>query len=242
MLAERRSRRTGVTAAVLGALLAVSGVSGCSKDAAPEVTAAERLAQAKRKLDAASSARFTLTTDQVPESGPALVGGEGVMARPRKFQGDLDVRLGAGTATVSVISVDGKVFAKLPFASAYARTDLKQFGLGDPGELMDPDSGLSTLLVRAENAKFGGKSRINGEVVQEISATAPGEVVADLLVSADPTKPVAANFALTEDTGELRRVTLTGPFFKAGVNSIITVVLDGYGEKVTITAPDVASP
>lgn len=226
---------------LVAVLLGIVALAGCSADAAPKATAADRLAKAKRKLDAASSARFVLTTANVPAGGTALVGGKGVLARPAKFRGDFDVRQDAASATVSIISVGGTVYVKLPFATAYREADLRQFGLADPGKLMDPDTGLSTLLVKAKGAKLGRKTRIAGEVVQEVAGRVPGRLVADLLVNAEPARPVAAKFALTEKTGEVRRVMLTGPFFKAGVSSSLTIVLDRYGEKVTITAPDVAS-
>ena len=43
-------------------------------------------------------------------------------------------------------------------------------------------------------------------------------------------------YGLTEDN-ELRKVTLTGPFFGAGTTSTYVLTLDQYGEPVTITAP-----
>lgn len=222
-------------------LLLLSVVAGCSRSASEE-NPRELLAEAKRKLDRASSARFVLTTAGVPEDTASLVGGKGVLARPGRFQGDLEVRMGGGTARVSIISVDGDVFAKLPFANAYAKTDPAQFGLSDPADLMDPDKGLSTLLVKATDVKLVGERRIGTEVVHEVVGKVPGRLVDDLLVSADPAKPVNAKFALTKETGEVRRVSLTGPFFKAGVNSTLTMTLDRFGDKVTITRPDVASP
>lgn len=239
-----RNRRPPARPATLLAivLLALVGSSGCRDSGAPAATPRELLADSKRQLDAASSARFVLTTAGVPAGTASLIGGRGVLARPAKFQGELNVRIGQGTATVSIISVDGNVFAKLPFAASYSETDPERFGLGDPGELMDPDKGLSTLLVKATGAKLGRKTRIGGEVVQEVVAQVPGDVVADLLVSANPEKPVSATFALAEPKGEVRRVTLVGPFFQPDVNSTLTIVLDRYGEKVTITTPEVASP
>lgn len=201
------------------------------------------LADAKRQLDAAPSARFTLKTENVPEGTAALVAGEGLMARPDKFQGNLEVSIGNGTASVSIISVGGRVYAKLPFAQTYTETDPERFGLGDPGNYMDPKKGLSTLLLKATDAKIGGTSRVDGEVVQEVTAKIPGKVIDDLLTSADPTKPVAASFALTRKTGEVRRVQLKGPFFQQGVNSTLTIVLDRYGDPVDIRPPpDATSP
>lgn len=228
--------------ALVLAVFAVFTLSGCRDSAAPETTPRELLADAKRQLDAASSARFVLTTSGVPAGTASLIGGRGVLARPAKFKGELNVRIGQGTATVSLISVDGTVYAKLPFAATYAQTDPERFGLGDPGDLMDPNKGVSTLLVKAKGAKLGKKKRVGSEVLQVVTAQVPGELVADLLVSADPARPVKATFGLAAPKGEVRRVTLVGPFFQRDVDSTLNIVLDRYGEKVTITAPDAAAP
>ena len=241
MASRTRSART--TRVVVLALLTLAFIAGCTNKAEPKEDPRELLAAAKRKLDAAPSARFVLTTASLPTDSASLVGAKGVLARPGKFKGDLDIKFGDNIATVSVISIGGSVYAKLPFATTYTKTDPARFGLADPADLMDPDKGVSTLLVKSTEAKLSGKTRIGKEVVQEVTAKVPGRLIADLLVSAEPAKPVAATFGLTEATGEVRRVTLKGPFFKAGVDSTLTLVLDRYGAPVTITAPPgVASP
>lgn len=217
----------------------VAGCSG-SEDEGPGAAAdgaKELLVRSKEVIDAAESAHFTITSADVPEGGTALVGGEGSAARPAQFEGSLEVSFGGTTATVGVISTDGTVYAKLPFASAYAETDPAQFGFGDPGLFMDPDTGVSNLLVEATGARQTGNSRIGSEVVQEVEASIPGTVVRDLLVSADPTVAVDATFSIVAESGELRRAVVTGPFFDKDVESTFTIVLDRYGEKVDIRAP-----
>lgn len=215
-------------------------VGGCSDDGgagASDPSAQELLARAKATLDAAPSAHFTLTSADVPPGGTALVGGEGRAARPAEFEGALEVAFGGSTATVEVVSTGGTVYAKLPFAQGYAVTDPAQFGFSDPGRFMDPSGGVSNLLVRATEAELTERSRIGGEVVQQVEAVIPGDVVQDLLVSADPATPVEATFGIVEGNGELRRAVVTGPFFRKGVRSTFTIVLDRYGEKVDIRAP-----
>jgi lipoprotein LprG len=44
------------------------------------------------------------------------------------------------------------------------------------------------------------------------------------------------SYALT-DANQVRQVTITGPFFGAGTTSTYTLVLDRYGEPVTISKP-----
>lgn len=231
-----RLRRPAAAALAL-ALVALLPACSADGDSAERESASALLARAKRVLDATPSAHFTLASDDVPDVGAALLGGQGELARPGKFRGSLDVSFGGGTAKVGVVSVDGTVYAKLPFASSYVVTDPAQFGFADPGTFMDPDTGLSNLLTRATEARFTGKARIGPDVVRIVQAQIPGETVADLLASADPTQPVDAVFSVVAGNGELRRAVVTGPFFRKDTASTYTITLNRYGDEVDIRAP-----
>ncbi len=237
-------RAPGRSAVVLAAAALVMGLlAGCSNDGASNSggttapDAAALLAEAKAQFDAATSAHFVLTSDNVAPDKTALVGGEGVAARPPAFKGDLDVRIGGGTVSVSVISVDGTVYAKLPFASTYQVTDPAALGIGDPATFLDPDRGLGRLFSEMTKPRLGRRARIDGEVVQVVKGSVPGDVVDQVLTSADPAQPVDVELALVKGDSELRRAVLTGPFFAADTQSTFTVVLDRYGDDVQIDAP-----
>ena len=73
--------------------------------------------------------------------------------------------------------------------------------------------------------------------LDEIGCSVPGTLVASLLTSADPSKPVQATVGVDATSHQLRRVALVGPFFDKAQSSTFTVVLDNYGENVTITPP-----
>ena len=212
-------------------------LAGCSGGEQAAEQPAQLLTRAKATLDSASSVHFVITSADVPAAGTSLVGGEGSAARPGKFKGALKVSFAGSAATVEVISVDGLVYAKLPFAADFAVTDPAQFGFADPGKFMEPAAGITGLLSKATDPKSTGQTRINGELVQQVTASIPGAVVKDLLVSADPAKPVAATFSIAEQSGQLRRAVVTGPFFVKDVASTFTIVLDRYGEQVDISAP-----
>ena len=127
-----------------------------------------------------------LDSTGAPDTGTVLVGGEGDIARPASFQGTLKVRALGSTLDLKVVSVDGTVYAQLPFTSSYSKVDPAQFGFGDPGALLDPDTGISQLLAKAESAKLGDEKRVGGEVVQEVTAEIPGDLVEQILTSAGP--------------------------------------------------------
>ena len=224
--------RAAVRVLAFGLLLTLAGCSGGSEESAPEL-----LARAKTTLDAADSAHFVLTSEGAPDTGTLLVGGEGDLARPASFEGRLDVRAMGSTLGLQVVSVEGTVYARLPFAPGYRVVDPAEFGFGDPGALLDPDTGISQLLAEAGSPELGEERRVDGEVVREVSADLPGELVERLLSSEDPSRPVRARFSVATDSGELRRAELTGPFFAPDDDATYTLLLSDFGADVDITAP-----
>lgn len=221
---------------VLGALVTVVVLAGCSGGSDSGGGPDELLTGARAKLDQTNSVHFTLTSAGVPAGGTRLTGGDGVIARPASFQGKLAVLLNGNQVSIDLTSVDGKVYAKLPFSTTYRTVDPASFGLSDPAGLIDARTGVSQMFTQLTNVKEGGRQRIGGDVVTEVDGTVPGALVADLLTSADPAQPVRAALFVTE-AKELRQVKLTGPFFAKGTSSTFTLLLDRYGEKVSITAP-----
>lgn len=216
-------------AALLAVTVACSG--GSSED--PETL----LKEAQGTLDTTAGLHFELTSSNTPSGGVVLTGGSGDVVRPNQFQGTLHVDRSGLAASVDVISTDGTVYVKLPLLPGYHETDPHSFGFSDPGLLLDPDTGLSSLISQATDVKSVGKARVNGDEVEEIEVTIPGAAVGQVLADADPDKPVTARLGITPDTHELRRAVLTGPLLDADTESTFTVVLDHYGETVDINAP-----
>jgi LppX_LprAFG lipoprotein len=229
-------RRTGTSLLAL-TVFALPVLVGCSGGGGSEESAPELLARAKTTLDEASSAHFVLDSEGAPESGTLLVGGEGDIARPASFDGTLNVRALGSTLDLEVVSVDGTVSAQLPFTSGFSVVDPAQFGFGDPGALLDPETGISQLFTEATGAELGEERRVDGEVVREVTAELPGDLVERTLASQDPSQPVQARFSIATETGELRRAELTGPFFTAEDDATYTVELSDFGADVEITAP-----
>jgi lipoprotein LprG len=228
------SMRRGARLAPL--LVAAVVLSGCG-GGEPEESAGDLLARAKTTLDEAESAHFVLASENAPTSGTQLVGGEGDIARPSSFEGTLKVLALGSTVDLEVVSVDGTVYAQLPFTSGFSVVDPAQFGFGDPGALLDPETGISQLLAEADAAELGEERRVDGEVVREVTAELPGDLVEQILTSADPSVPVQARFSIASETGELRRAELTGPFFTAEDDATYTLELSDFGADVDITAP-----
>jgi lipoprotein LprG len=223
-------RRTGLLAA--GVLLAVAACGGGE----PAESAGELLERARTTLDQTQSRHFVLTSEGAPATGSHLAGGEGDIARPASFDGTLQVLANGSALDLAVVSVDGTVYAQLPFTSGFSVIDPAEFGFGDPGALLDPDTGISQLLAGADDAELGEERRVDGEVVREVTASLPGDLVEQVLTSEDPSRPVQARLSVVPGSGELRRVELTGPFFTTD-DATYTLELSDPGADVDITAP-----
>ncbi len=224
-------------AAALAAGVLVA-LAGCGSSE-PEESAGDLLARAKTTLDETSSLHFVLTSEGAPTTGTALTGGEGDIARPSSFEGTLQVLAAGASLDLAVVSVDGTVYAQLPFTSGFSVVDPAQFGFGDPGALLDPDTGISQLLAEAGSAELGEERRLDGEVVREVTAEIPGDLVEQVLTSADPAQPVQARFSVATESGDLRRAELTGPFYAADQDATFTIELSDRDADVEITAPPV---
>jgi lipoprotein LprG len=219
-------------AVVLAAGPALAACSAGSEESAPDL-----LARAKKVIDEASSVHFALSSENAPDTGTGLLGGEGDVVRPASFEGTLQVLVAGSSVDVQVVSVDDTVYAQLPFTSGFSVVDPAQFGVGDPADVLDTEAGISQFLEFAKSPKLGKERRVGGEVVREVTADIPGNLVEQVLTSQDPSQPVHAVFAIASDSGELRRAQLTGPFFTADEDATYTIELSDFGADVEITAP-----
>lgn len=233
-IARRALRSVSAFAGVVAVLVTAACSGDDDSGAAADPVAA--LEQAGQRLAEASSVRFTVEGDGLPDSGTVVVGAEGVAVPPASFEGDVRIRSGALPASVAVVSVDGRLWAELPLTSGYEEINADDLGFGDPGMLIDPDHGVARLLSSGEDVTAGERVRVDGEVYEQVESVLPGDVVGSVLAIADPDAQVRASWALDPDTGRLRQATLTGPFYDDGEQTY-TVRLDDYDAPAEISAP-----
>ena len=233
-------RITGKLVAAAAAALCALSLASCSSDpegtSPTELTAAQQLAAAKAKVDAAPSVHLKLDSANVPDGSSGVVSADGWGKHPPAFKGTFKVALQGIQADAEITSLDGEVYAKLPLIPGTNKIDPATFGLPDPAVLFAPDKGLTTLLTATTSPVVGDKVRKGSEVLTTVSGKLPGAAVADLFLIGDRNGTFDASYALT-DSQELRQVTLTGPFFGPGTTSTYTLTLDQYGKPVTITKP-----
>jgi lipoprotein LprG len=231
LTARALAARVAVTVAVSVVVLAGCGGGGAKTDPRALV------AQSKVVLDATPGLHFDLSSAGAPKSGTVLVGGSGDVARPDGFIGSLKVSRSGLQFSVDVVSVGGTVYIKPPLVPVFTKADPKKYGFSDPGKLLDPQAGITSLLSVLTSAQSAGRDRFRGEVLDEVRVTLPGTAVQQVLTSADPSQPVTGTLGIATKSHELRRAVLTGPFLAKDVQTTFTIVLDHYGSHPAISAP-----
>lgn len=216
-----------------------AGLAACSSSTdkgAGSLTAAQQLAAAKAKVDAAKSMHLTLRSTGIPASVNGALGAEGTGTHAPAFKGTLDARIGGFEAKVDVVAINKLLYVKLPFTTGFVQADPKTYNAPDPARLFASEGGITSLLTATINPVEGKKVRAGPDVLRTISGELPGPSVAVLLNISDPTKTFDVTYGITDPGGELRTVVMTGPFFK-GATSTYTLTLDKFGAPVEISKP-----
>lgn len=231
-----RSRRRRLAGALVIAT-ALVGLQACSDDSGSDSASVEdTMTKAKQQLDETSGVDLALTTDKLPDGVEGILSAVGTGTRAPAFEGDLKVRVNNLTAEVPVVSVDGAVWAKLPFSSKFVPVDPADYAAPDPAELMAPEGGISSWLTEAEGLEAGEEVRSGDRVLTTYAGTLPGESVAAVIPSADSGAEFDVEFRLDDDD-KLVDATLTGPFYGKSGEVTYDLALSGYGTSEDITAP-----
>jgi lipoprotein LprG len=226
---------------------ALTACSGAGKAAeAKKLTAAEQLAAAKAKADAATSMHLTLRSSGIPESANGVLGADGSGTHAPAFKGSLDARIAGFQVKVEVVAIDKLLYLKLPFTTEFAPADPKEYNAPDPALLFAKDGGITSLMTATTDPVEGKTTRSGADVLKTITGKLPGASVVKLLNFGDPAKTFDVTYGITDPGGELRSVTLVGPFFDGAtstpatsttVTSTYTLTLDKYGAPVEISKP-----
>ena len=215
---------------------ALAACGGSGDKSAQHLGAAQQLAAAKAKTDAATSMHLTLRSSGIPESANGALGADGSGTHAPAFKGTLDARISGFQAKVEVVAIDKLLYVKLPFTTEYAQVDPKAYNAPDPAQMFAPVGGITSLMTSTTNLVQGKTTRHGADVLKTISGKLPGASVAKLLNIGDATKTFDVTYGITEPGGELRSVTMVGPFYQ-GATSTYILTLDKYGAPVEITKP-----
>ncbi|HEU4567558.1 MAG TPA: LppX_LprAFG lipoprotein [Marmoricola sp.] len=232
----RTPRRTALPLLVSTAAVVTLAACGGGSNTV-QLTPDKAIAVAKKEFDATPGVHVTLAGKDLP-SGNVLASADGTLTRAPAFDGKIGVRVLGSTAQVPVISVDDRVYAKLPLTLSWQEIDPANYGVPDPASLIDPDTGISHLLTATTGLKTQGSVRggkDNKEVLTTYTGTLPGPAVATIIPDA------TGSFAVSYTLGakhRLEQAEITGHFYGADKpQSTYRVTLDDYGIAKTITKP-----
>lgn len=241
-----------LASATLLGLLAATTLTACTGD--PEetadqndaadadddgtVTPEEVMAYAKTLLDETSGVELSLRTGDAPPEGDFLSAAEGTITDQPAFEGTVAGRvMGFEASDVAVVSVDGELRIDVP-VTGWTTFDPAEFCAPDPALLLDPDSGVSSVLTAAEGLEAGEAERggsDNEEILTPYEGTVPAEAIQKILPCAEGDDFEAA-FRVDSD-GYLRSADITGEFFPGVDDITYTISVLAYDVEREITAP-----
>lgn len=241
-----QARYFGTRALALAIVMAatLTACSGVDKEAeARKLTPAEKLVVAKAKADAATSLHLTLRSSGIPATANGVLAADGSGTHAPAFKGTLDARIEGFEAKVEVVAIDSLLYLKLPFTTEFAPTDPKKYNAPNPALLFASEGGITSLLTATTNPVEGKQTRAGADVLTTITGKLPGASVVKLLNFGDAARTFDVTYGITDPGGELRTVTLVGPFFQGATatatppTSTYTLTLDKYGAPVEISKP-----
>lgn len=206
-------------------------LAGCGSSLTPAAMH-QRLIAAKKAIDHTPAINMTLRTTNLPSNAVGLLSATGTGTHQPAFQGNIKASDHGMSMGLPLNSVGGKVQVKL-FGSLQT-VNPHQYGAPDPAALMNPSTGLSTLLSSAKNLSGGNQTRQGKNLVTTIKGVIPGADMAKILPTATSNGSFNATFNLSS-SNRLTSATLRGPFYPHA-NVTYSIQLSGYGEKKTIKA------
>ena len=227
-------------------MLMTAGLTACSGDSdtsaeTKNLTVAQQLAAARTKVDAATSMHLTLRSSGIPDSANGVLAAEGSGTHAPAFKGTLSARIAGLEAKVAVVAIDKLLYLKLPFTTEFVPADPKEYNAPDPALLFARDGGITSLITATTSPVEGKSTRQGSDVLKTITGKLPGASVVKLLNIGDSARTFDVTYGITDPGGELRTVTVVGPFYPGAtstpVTSTYTLILDKYGASVEISKP-----
>lgn len=232
---------TRVAAGLLSALVAVGGLSACSGDDGGSKAASwsDAGAKAKELLDGTSGIEVSLSTGDDPGTDYLSAASGTIVADPPAFEGNVAGRVsGFEASSIDVVSVDGTLWIDAPIIGWTDKYQPEELCAPDPAELLDPSSGVSSVLtsstgVKAGKSERGGKD--NKEIFHTYAGTATGDSIRKILPCAEG-DAFEATYRV-DDQGYLRTARLTGTFFPDSEPMTYTIDVAAYDVEKDISAP-----
>jgi lipoprotein LprG len=219
-------------------LLGAAGVlTACGSGAVSDPVAL--LASAQSKTNHTPALHFHITSDEKPTAGgqPFLLTADGDALRPDGFTGTLEVNVGGVVVPVDLVATGGHFWVRPPFSTKWTMANPHDYGFNDPSLLLDTKTGVTVLLNSPQHVRALSNDRLEGEELNEIAFMVPGSQIATIFPGGDTHAQDQITAGISVDSGQLRRLVITGPIVAQGHSSTFTIILSQYGESVQITPP-----
>lgn len=212
---------------------------GACSSAAPEEkekSIEEVIADIHQEFAEADGLSFELTTEKLPSDVNGLKNAIGEGNRTPAFSGTVDLINAGVTVGAEVRALDGEVWALTGLNPEFLLIDPAEIDAPDPAQLVGTgDNGLVSIFGEATNLESDGKSREGNLVLETITATVPGELMATLLPTASAKSDFKVNFRVTEK-GAFHDLRMTGEFYK-GHQTTYRLKMSITKEPVVVTKP-----
>jgi lipoprotein LprG len=221
---------------LLAALVVVLLLTGCTSGSSASSSnqpPGDRLAEAKRNLDAATYVGFTMTATSLPKGLVGLLSATGTGTHAPAFTGTVKVQTGVDL-TAPLVAVNGQVYAKLPFAG-WSKLNPADYGAPDPANLMVRGGGVSSLLAATTDLRVGDSQRDGDQVLTAIDGSVPASAMRRVFPSSG-SKDFSVSYLLTDDN-RLSSVQVTGPFYPGVADVTYRITVDENAPSVNIKAP-----
>lgn len=234
--------RTRVAAALLTGLFAATGLAACSGDEATKGDDwSDAGVKAKKFLDETSGINVSISTGDDPGVDYLSAASGTIIADPPAFEGSANGSVSSIPVNgVPVISVGGTMYINHPLLGGWSdRFQPDDLCAPDPALLLDPDSGVSSVLTSSDDVKAGKSERggkDNKETFHTYSGTATGDSIRAILPCAEG-DDFEATYRIDDD-GRLSSARLTGVFFPDSEEVTYTIDVTGYDVEKDISAPE----
>lgn len=224
-------------AALLGLLIVVAGLVGCTRKNTPseQLPAADSLLKAAAAdMKQVKTVKFDIDAEGTV-AGLALRGADGVLVREGDAQGRAQVEQFGTLVELQFIVKGDKMYIKGPTGGYQELPLALASNVYDPSAILDPDRGVAKLLETATEGKTEAREQVNGvdayRVVAKLDPLVAGTIVPGV------TGDLTGQVWIAAGQPRLLRTSFTVPGSGGSPGGKVTITLSDFDAPVTISAP-----
>lgn len=165
--------------------------------------------------------------------GAELRQAEGDIKKPDDFQASVRVNSLFGIISVEVLSLNSEQFTTNPITGGWIKSNRDSYI--DLGALIDPQQGVSNILLKLQNPKVIGAETINGEPTLHYQGVAAAKLIGPLSISTLGKYDATMDIWIGTKDNLVRQINLK----EIGGDASWVINFSRFNEPVTITRPKV---